>query len=681
LELAWSSKPMPNRFLPLLVSGCVAASCLATFGGAWAWTPNGAPVGPADTTQHTPVIARDGAGGAFVVWVDWRTGPNTRTFIQHLLSDGALSSGWPAEGRMLSGAGERDHPFAIPDGSGGVYVADDGTQRYATGGLGRVAVYHVAADGSAAGGAPAAGNAITGDPSGTPGGVHGDYLPALASDGSGGAFLAWTFRDRFADNAKAMRLHPGLTNAAGWSGFGEYARRGMFTIGQEPVAACADGAGGVFVVWPDYRGSVMWVARFAAGGSVMPGWPARVSPNTSSQSAPGVVPDGSGGAFVTWQDLRDGVATHPYAQHLDANGSPAPGWPADGLALSSAPAEAGIVRATNFDAAFLALSSIVEDGAGGAYVAWTDYRSGPGDIYLQRLAPGSIAAGWPALGLAVGAASGNDARPTLAADGAGGAFVAWEDRRTGLDADVRVQHVRPNGSTAAGWPVNGSAVCEAPGDQLQPVVVASDADHAIVAWTDHRGAQANVYAGLAVPDLVTPVASSLVSGEASPGLARLVWLVSLPAGRETNVYRSRAGGWSRVATAPVDDAGRVSYEDRGVAAGRVGYRLGWIEAGAEEYSPPAWLDIPDAPRLSLEGAQPNPTEGSLVIAFSLPSSQPASLAVLDIAGRQRIEREVGGLGPGRHVVDLGRSDLGPGIYVIRLVQGGTAVTVRASLRR
>lgn len=589
---------MPCAYLRALPVIAAIALAIVPVRPTGAWTTNGAPVGPADSTQLHPAIATDGSGGAFVVRADERSGNNTRTFVQRLLSGGEIAPEWPTDGLMLASGEYRDHPVVIADGSGGAYIADDGTATFGIGGFGRTLAYHIAGDGSPAGGAPPGGNTITGEGSGTPGGVHGDYLPALALDAEGGAYFAWTFRDRFSDNAKVVRLLPSVVNAAGWPGFGVFAKRAQFTFGQEPVACAADGAGGVFVAWSDFRGSVMWVTRFASTGTMMAGWPARVSPNTATQSAPGIVADGSGGAFVVWQDRRSGSFLQTYAQHLDATGVAAPSWPADGLALSPYATEAGIARPTNFDAAILGLSSIVGDGAGGAFVAWTDHRSGNADIYLQHLVADGIATGWPADGLALCVAAGAQSLPTLASDGIGGAFVAWEDRRQ-VDADVFAQHVSSDGSLATDWPADGLRVCGATGDQLAPVIAALDSEQGVVAWTDHRAEPSNVYAGLASPDLVSGI--------------------------------------------PVP--------------------------------------LPGTNRLTLRGARPNPTDRNLVVSFVLPSAAAASLTVLDVSGRKMIDREVGTLGPGSHVLNLGGIELRPGVYLIRLSQAGSLRSARVCVTR
>jgi hypothetical protein len=96
--------------------------------------------------------------------------------------------------------------------------------------------------------------------------------------------------------------------------------------------------------------------------------------------------------------------------------------------------------------------------------------------------------------------------------------------------------------------------------------------------------------------------------------------------------------------------------------------------------PDSVLDVPvGAPSaLALHGAFPSPTRGPLSVAFSLPGDGAATLELMDVAGRRVCVREVGALGPGRHVTVLhdGRS-LAGGIYFVRLRQGGRQLVTRA----
>lgn len=83
--------------------------------------------------------------------------------------------------------------------------------------------------------------------------------------------------------------------------------------------------------------------------------------------------------------------------------------------------------------------------------------------------------------------------------------------------------------------------------------------------------------------------------------------------------------------------------------------------------------------LTLSAPWPTPGRGeSLTVRFALPSSAPATLALLDVAGRVVSSRQVGPLGAGVHSVDLaaGRR-LVPGLYFVRISQGGVARVARA----
>jgi len=74
----------------------------------------------------------------------------------------------------------------------------------------------------------------------------------------------------------------------------------------------------------------------------------------------------------------------------------------------------------------------------------------------------------------------------------------------------------------------------------------------------------------------------------------------------------------------------------------------------------------------------NPVKGPLSVSFSLPTRQPATIAMYDVSGRQVASREVGSFGPGQHSVSLGaRGALRPGVYMVRLTQGSRSMTTRA----
>lgn len=126
--------------------------------------------------------------------------------------------------------------------------------------------------------------------------------------------------------------------------------------------------------------------------------------------------------------------------------------------------------------------AIESDGAGGLFAVWRDDRptatlAGNTDVYAQRLT---------ALGAPVWAANGAPVctdlsaqdRPALCADGAGGIFAAWTDAR-GADADVWAQHLSPTAQRQ--WFANGLRVSRDAGAEDNVCVVPSGAG-CIVVW-------------------------------------------------------------------------------------------------------------------------------------------------------------------------------------------------------
>jgi hypothetical protein len=221
----------------------------------------------------------------------------------------------------------------------------------------------------------------------------------------------------------------------------------------------ADGQGGTLIAWFDNRSGNddIYVQRISGKGQ--PLWTVNgvaICTATGSQSYPYVVPDGTGGAIVAWTDSR-GANVDIYAQRVSASGIPQ--WTANGVAVCTATGDQGE----------LALAS---DGAGGAIAAWLDLRSATtGDIYVQHL-DGTGARLWTANGVALTASAAQKDVPALIPDGAGGAFVCWED-----GGGVNAQRV--NGSGVAQWTAGGvQLVAQGYG----PRVVADAAGGAIVGW-------------------------------------------------------------------------------------------------------------------------------------------------------------------------------------------------------
>jgi hypothetical protein len=248
---------------------------------------------------------------------------------------------------------------------------------------------------------------------------------------------------------------------------------------QSQPVSCADGAGGVFVTWSEWRNganSDIYAQRISTAG--LPLWTAdgiAVCAATSEQLYPTVVPDGVGGAIISWQDFRGG-SDRIYAQRISAAGAAL--WTANGVAVS------GPATAQN--------PQTVPDGAGGAIVTWQDYRGGGADLYAQRVNAAGVSQ-WTANGVPVCTDASWQYGPVVAPDGTGGVLVSWYDTRLGtFDPDIYAQRISSGGVPA--WLVNGVALCTEGHAQSDPRIVSDGSGGAIISWNDTRAIASDIYA-------------------------------------------------------------------------------------------------------------------------------------------------------------------------------------------
>ncbi len=435
------------------------------------------PVCTATGSQTSIRVTSDGRGGTYVVWVDDRAGSATDIYAQHVLASGGVDPAWPATGlAVCTATGTQYYPDLARDGSGGLFVVWQDTR---SGTTSDVYVQHALANGTLDPAWPAQGR-----PAATS--TLGQYSPRVVIDGAGGVFVAWhgggvsTGNDVWA----AHVLASGAPDPA-WpaTGLPVSVQPGLQSF--PDIALVAPGV--AVITWRDTRGATwdVYAQRVLAGTGVDPAWPTdgrALCTATGQQDTPIVTGDGAGGAIVAWRDARNGAGTDLYAQHVLANGTVDTGWPVDGRAVCLATDNQQYAQ-------------IVGDDAGGAIVTWEDHRSaGTGDIYAQHvLASGIADPAWPIDGRAVCTAIFDQGYPVLAADGAGGAVIAWQDNRSGYE--IYAQHVLANGANDPTWPPDGRAVSTAANAQYYPQMAADGAGGVVLAWWDARpGVATDVYA-------------------------------------------------------------------------------------------------------------------------------------------------------------------------------------------
>jgi hypothetical protein len=258
---------------------------------------------------------------------------------------------------------------------------------------------------------------------------------------------------------------------------------------QDRARIVSDGAGGAIVTWLDYRSDgaaepedeEIYAQRVDASGVVQ--WEANgvaLCTATGDQHFPWssvdntIVSDGAGGAIVTWYDYRNGTNFDIYAQRVNVSGEVQ--WTTDGVPLCTTPG-------------WQWYPDIIPDGAGGAIVTWSDTRNGNWDTYAQRVNASGVVQ-WTTDGMALCTATSTQENTQIASDGAGGAIVTWEDYRSA--SDIYAQRVDASG--AVQWTADGVALCTATSAKNYIRIVSEGAGGAIVAWVDRRSGNEDIYA-------------------------------------------------------------------------------------------------------------------------------------------------------------------------------------------
>jgi hypothetical protein len=434
------------------------------------WPANGTAICTAPNDQEYPQIISDGSGGAIITWRDWRSGTNYDIYAQRVYSSGSLSPGsmlWSGDSAqntaVCTASGTQYRPQIISDGSGGAIITWHDRRS------GNSDIYARRVDSSGAVLWTANGVAICTSP--------GDQeYPQIVSDGSGGAIITWAdYRSGTNWDVFAQRVDSG--GAVKWPANGVPISTAPGSQYNPQIAS--DGSGGAIITWQDYRDGRwdIYAQRVDANGNAK--WYANgvaVETYSEDQENPRIIPDGSGGAIITWQDRWNGTNYDIYAKKVSSTGVVQ--WGGGGAAVCTASGDQYGPQ-------------LASDGSGGAIITWEDRRSGSNyDIYAQRVDSGG-AVKWTANGVAITTDSYNQEYPRIISDGSGGAIITWQDYYGG-NWDIYAQKVDSAG--AVKWTPGGKSVCFTSGDQSYPQLVSDGSGGAIVTWQDYRGSNVDIYA-------------------------------------------------------------------------------------------------------------------------------------------------------------------------------------------
>lgn len=447
--------------------------------------------------QRRSRVVSDGAGGAIIVWVDYRNG-NGDMYAQKFSLAGVAQ--WTVNGIQVTSASEgEDMVSAISDGAGGVILTwqlNNGTDND---------IYAQRISG--------AGTVLW-----TPGGVpvctatDDQDGPVLTTDGGGGAIIAW--RDmRGGSNRDIYAQRVNSSGSVVWTANGVAVS--STTGDQTSPVIVSDETGGAILAWEDSRGADIDMYSQRLNSSGVAQWTANgvvISNAAANQQFPSIVIDGSNGALIGWLDGRNSPTFGIYCQRISSAGLVQ--WTANGELVS--------------DNAVLTFNGprLVEDGNGGAILVWESTRNGNTDVFAQKLTPGGADA-WTADGVDVVVESGNQWNPVVIMSGSD-AIVAWTDNARGNPWDVFAQKLASSGSQL--WATEGVPITSATGSQADPDyfnqahnLVSDGAGGAIVAWDDERGGTSvfDVYAQRVFSDGSLGLDPFLVTNTNDGGLGSL----------------------------------------------------------------------------------------------------------------------------------------------------------------
>jgi len=290
--------------------------------------------------------------------------------------------------------------------------------------------------------------------------------PQIVTDGANGAIVFWQDSRSGSSDIYAQRVdHLGNprwtpTGVAVCTADGD----------QRDIMAVPDGSGGAIITWNDDRNPNydIFAQRVSASGVVQwepEGVPVCLESETQMHSV--IATDGAGGAIIAWEDYRSAYP-RTYAQRVGAGGTVA--WTPGGVLICNL-------------AVYQYHPRIIADGEGGAFVTWSDDRSGSPDIIAQRI-DANGASLWSPNGIVVCSANGTQYAAEPASDGMGGILVTWIDGRPTTQGDIYVQRISADGSAL--WMSNGVPVCVSTQDEMWPEVTSDGDGGAIVVWQDER---------------------------------------------------------------------------------------------------------------------------------------------------------------------------------------------------
>ena len=417
----------------------------------YAWpVVNGVAVCTADMNQHLPQLVSNGRYGAIITWRDSRGGMDN-IYAQSIDSTGL--SIWTTNGVRVCPFGSFQNAPKIINGlNRGVIIAWEdqrsGSDIYAQ---------SISSSGE-----------LLWAESGVPICRAADYQNEIQmlEDGLGGAFIVW--QDLRAGNWDIYAQHINSQGSTYWTTNGVPVC--TETTSQITPKIIRDGGDGLIICWVDHRNNKKTIYAQALYSNGSAKWTANgvaVCTTAGNQDIPSIAINGIFGAYITWEDGRNGN-TDIYVQQIDSTGNLK--WGGGGIAVCDC-----LYDQTQ--------PKVILSGDEDPFITWQDQRDGLNNhIYAQRFSPAGTAL-WTINGVSVNTVNSLQVNPCMISDARGGALIAWKDSRKS-DTDIYIQAIDMNGIPQLGK--GGYAVVTAVNDQEYQQIAMNLNGGAMVTWIDYR---------------------------------------------------------------------------------------------------------------------------------------------------------------------------------------------------